>query len=53
MLVIEVLPEGTKRFGMIDGVWVADYASALPLAHALRSTMLHLAVARIVVKIRL
>lgn len=37
MLVTQALPAGVDHFGEVDGVWVADYASALPLAHALRA----------------
>lgn len=39
MIVTQALPDGIDRFGQVDGVWVADYASAIPLAHALRSTL--------------
>ncbi|MCB1090794.1 MAG: DUF2130 domain-containing protein, partial [Verrucomicrobiae bacterium] len=36
ILMSVVLPEGIERFGQVDGVWVSDPASALPLAAALR-----------------
>lgn len=36
ILMSVVLPEGIERFGLVDGVWVSDPASALPLAAALR-----------------
>jgi hypothetical protein len=39
MIVTQALPEGIDRFGEVDGVWVADYASAIPLASALRATL--------------
>lgn len=39
ILVSVALPEGVKRFGLVDGVWVADPASALPLATALRQQL--------------
>jgi len=39
MIVTQALPAGIESFGQVDGVWVADYASAIPLAHALRSTL--------------
>ena len=39
ILVSVVLPEGVKRFGLVDGVWVCDPASALPLATALRQQL--------------
>jgi hypothetical protein len=39
MIVSQVLPDGIEHFGQVDGVWVADYASVIPLAHALRGTL--------------
>jgi len=39
MIVTQALPPEIDRFGQKDGVWIADYASAIPLAHALRSTL--------------
>lgn len=39
MIVTQALPPEIDHFGQKDGVWVADYASAIPLAHALRSTL--------------
>lgn len=39
ILVSKTLPEGIASFGLMDGVWVCDYASALPLAEALRVTL--------------
>jgi hypothetical protein len=41
------LPEGVKHFGPVDGVWVCDYASALPLAVALRLGLVNAAMARL------
>ena len=40
ILVSVVLPEGIKRFGLVDGVWVCDPLSALPLATALRHQLM-------------
>ncbi|MGE9267802.1 MAG: DUF2130 domain-containing protein, partial [Verrucomicrobiales bacterium] len=40
ILVSVALPAGLKRFGRVDGVWVSDPASALPLATALREQLL-------------
>lgn len=37
MLVTQALPAGIERFGEVDGIWVADYVSAIPLAQALRA----------------
>lgn len=39
ILVTKTLPDGVSSFGLVDGVWVCDYTSALPLAHALRVTL--------------
>jgi hypothetical protein len=40
ILVTVALPGGIERFGQIDGVWVTDPLSALPLAAALRQQLL-------------
>ncbi len=40
ILVSVALPEGTGRFGQVDGVWVSDPQSAIPLAAALREQLL-------------
>lgn len=36
VLVSKVLPDEVKGFGLVDGVWVADYNHVLVLTHALR-----------------
>lgn len=46
VLVTQALPEGMRGFGQVEGVWVCDYASALPLAQVLRQWLVGLAVAR-------
>jgi len=40
ILVSVVLPDGINRFGQVDGVWVSDPLSALPLAAALREQLM-------------
>lgn len=40
ILVSVVLPDGTGRFGQVDGVWVSDPLSAIPLAAALREQLI-------------
>jgi hypothetical protein len=40
ILVSVVLPEGINRFGQVDGVWVSDPLSAIPLAAALREQLI-------------
>ncbi len=42
ILVSVALPEAVARFGMVEGVWVSDPASAIPLAAALRQQLLAL-----------
>ncbi len=39
ILVSVVLPDGINRFGQVDGVWVSDPLSAIPLAAALREQL--------------
>jgi hypothetical protein len=46
VLVSEVLPKGLGKFGEVDGVWVCDLESAIPLAHVLRTTLREVAIAR-------
>jgi hypothetical protein len=46
VIVTEVLPAEMKRFGLIDGVWVTDRVSAIPLAHSLRWSLSQLAIAK-------
>jgi hypothetical protein len=40
ILVSVVLPDGLNRFGQVDGVWVSDPLSAIPLAAALREQLM-------------
>lgn len=42
ILVSVVLPEGVSRFGLVEGVWVSDPLSAIPLAAALRQQLVAL-----------
>jgi hypothetical protein len=42
ILVSVVLPEGVGRFGQVEGVWVSDPLSAIPLAAALRQQLIAL-----------
>ena len=39
ILVTVALPENIARFGQVDGVWVSDPVSAIPLAAALRQQL--------------
>lgn len=39
ILVSKTLPEGVGSFGLLEGVWVCEYAFALPLAETLRVTL--------------
>lgn len=47
VIVTEMLPDGMKRFGLIEGVWVTDFASALPLATSLRWSLRQLSNAKL------
>ena len=47
VIVTETLPDGLKRFGLVDGIWVTDFASALPLATSLRWSLQQLAIAKL------
>ncbi|MGD9300882.1 MAG: DUF2130 domain-containing protein [Desulfobacterales bacterium] len=40
ILVSVVLPDGISRFGQVEGVWVSDPLSAVPLAAALREQLM-------------
>ncbi|MFK8067562.1 MAG: DUF2130 domain-containing protein [Gammaproteobacteria bacterium] len=46
ILVTVALPESVSSFGLIEGVWVADVKSALPLASALREQLIQINFAR-------
>jgi hypothetical protein len=41
-----VLPKGIETFGLVEGVWVALPQAALPVAMALRYTIIEIATAR-------
>jgi hypothetical protein len=47
VIVSQVLPPEIKHFGQVDGVWVCDSVSALPLANALRHGLIAAAIARL------
>lgn len=46
ILVTQAMPTEIRGFGQVDGVWVCDYESALPLASALRQGLVGMAAAR-------
>lgn len=46
LLVSEVLPKGVQSFDLIDGVWVAEPRCAMPLAIAIRQSLIELTMAR-------
>ncbi|GIW45359.1 MAG: hypothetical protein KatS3mg077_2641 [Candidatus Binatia bacterium] len=46
VLVSSVLPEGVRSFEYVEGVWVSDLHSFLPLAAALREQLIHVDFAR-------
>jgi hypothetical protein len=47
VIVSQVLPKGVETFGLVEGVWVALPQAALPVAVALRYTLIETATARI------
>ncbi len=46
ILVSKVLPKGIETFDILDGVWITNPRAALPVATALRQTLLQVALAR-------
>jgi len=46
VIVTQALPKGIETFGHVEGVWVTSTRTFLPLAVALRHTLLELALAR-------
>lgn len=46
VVVSQVLPKGIETFDLIDGIWVTSPRSALPVAVALRNSLMELAAAR-------
>jgi hypothetical protein len=47
VIVTQTLPKGVETFGHVDGVWVTGTRTFVPLAIALRHTLLELALARL------
>jgi hypothetical protein len=47
MIVSNALPEGVESFDLIDGVWVVEPRFALPLAIALRQSLIDVAASRL------
>ena len=46
LIVSTALPKGVTNFDLVDGVWVVDVKCILPVATALRHSLLELALAR-------
>jgi hypothetical protein len=46
VIISQVLPKGIETFGLVEGVWVALPQAALPVAMALRYTIIEIASAR-------
>lgn len=46
VIISQVLPKGIETFGLVEGVWVALPQAALPVAMALRYTIIEIAAAR-------
>lgn len=47
VIVTEVLPDGIRTFGLVDGVWVCSWPCAIGLATALRTGLLEVAKGRL------
>ena len=47
LIVSHALPKGTQSFDLIDGVWVADPNCAVPVAIAIRQTLIQVEGARV------
>lgn len=48
VIVSTALPKGVQTFDLIDGVWVADFKCAVPIAIVLRQLLIDVATARVV-----
>jgi hypothetical protein len=48
IIVTSALPEGVDRIGLVRGIWVCDFASALPLPIALRQQLEAITQARVI-----
>ena len=46
VIISQALPKEVETFGFIEGVWIADAKLALPVAMALRQTLIEIACAR-------
>jgi hypothetical protein len=46
MIVSHVLPKGVETFDLVEGVWVTETRCAIPVAIALRQTLIELSTAR-------
>lgn len=46
IIITETMPKEIDNFGLLDGVWVTSYDSAIPLAMALRESLKEIAFAR-------
>lgn len=48
VIVSTALPKGVQTFDLVDGVWVADFKCAVPIAIVLRQLLIDVATARVV-----
>lgn len=48
VIVSTALPKGVHTFDLVDGVWVADFKCAVPIAIVLRQLLIDVATARVV-----
>jgi hypothetical protein len=47
IIISQVLPKGVETFGFVEGIWVAQPQTAIPVAIALRFTLMETATARL------
>jgi hypothetical protein len=46
LIVSQALPKGVENFDLVDGIWVVEFRCAIPVAVALRQSLIALAAAR-------
>lgn len=47
LIVTNAMPKGVQNFDLLDGVWVTDARCAIPIAVALRQSLINIAAARL------
>ncbi len=47
VIISEIVPDGIKKFGTIDGIWVCEFDTIIGVAYALRSQLIEIASLRV------